>query len=160
MHEYEGLYIQFKGLIIQLCKKYYIHNNSRFSFEDLISEAKVALLKANNSFDNTRDVALSTYVYKAIDNELRKFVSNNSYDIKITEYEQRKQFKNDNTEKLDHDGIAISVDNKEFEESNYNVFASGSEPPDVTLIRNESLGILREELELLPDRERFVIESI
>jgi RNA polymerase sigma factor (sigma-70 family) len=159
MHEPENLCSEFKNLIIKLCRRYYVRNNSRFSFEDLVSEAKLALFKAHESFDDSRGAKFSTFAYSAMDNELRKFVSNNSYDLKITEYEQRKQFKAGNQDKLKGDGIAISIDDNSFQENNYSVFASGEEPPDVTLIRNESLGILREEMELLPDRERIVIEE-
>jgi len=159
MRDAETLCAEFRNLIINLCKKYYVHNNSRFSFEDLLSEAKLALFKASDSFDDSKGAKFSTFAYKSIDNELRKFVTNNTYDLRITEYEQRKQFKNGTKDNLKAKGIAISVDDNTFRENNYSVFASGAEPPDVTLIRNESLGILKEEMSLLPERERIVVEE-
>ncbi len=138
--------------------------NPRFDFEDLVEEGKVAALNAQKSFDPNRNTSFITYLTTAIDNELRKFIWSNEYDVYVSEHHRRthhETLKQDTrTVRLDVDSEYGSGDDGIFRQKDgtHQIIPSGVPSPEDILMREESISILREELSNLPDRERKILE--
>lgn len=58
-------------LVAHICKKY---TTTKVEQDDLISIGTIGLIKGINSFDNSKNVRLSTYVSRCIDNEILMFL--------------------------------------------------------------------------------------
>lgn len=160
-------------LLHKMAHKYYM-DNPRFSYEDLVATGQVAALNAANSYDEDRgEATFTTFLYNAVDNEVKKFVNDNIFDLNVTEHGQRKEFKqHGNLDRFRKTMSAVRIealespmDKKGMEgpnSSNNNfseVVASGAMSPEETMIRTEALDIMREELDSLPERERHVVEQ-
>ena len=61
-------------LVAHVCKKYATTNIDQ---DDLISIGTIGLIKAINSFDTSKNIKLSTYAAKCIDNEILMFIRAN-----------------------------------------------------------------------------------
>lgn len=160
---------QYNGAINKVAHAYFI-NNSRFSFQDLVAEAKIAAISACSSYKEGGEASFFTYLTSAMNREVQKFVKRNKFDLKVTEHKQRKEYrKNGNTDEIKAKYNAISMDqftsakgNKlELQENRsfYSIVASGDIPPDVAMIKSESINILMQELDSLPDREKCVLNE-
>ncbi len=58
-------------LVAHVCKKY---SNSNVDQDDLISIGSIGLIKGINSFDSNKNIKLSTYISKCIDNEILMYL--------------------------------------------------------------------------------------
>lgn len=134
--------------------------NPRFNFEDLVSEGRVVAIKASNSFNPDKGVSFHTYLRNALNNELAKFIGNNSYDLYVSENDRKKEWRNDRCESIKRTANAIRLDgfNKD-DEGLESVIPSGSLNPEENAIINESLAILNEEIESLEPIEKLVIKG-
>ncbi len=148
----------------------YYFENPRFSYEDLVSEAKVAVVKACSAYKEDSDASFFTYLTSSMNRHVQKYVKNNRYDVKVTEYRQRQEFlKEGNMDKITDIAQAVRMDvpskDSENPETHSGVggasftLPSGELAPDIAMIRSESIGILMEELESLPDREKSVLNE-
>lgn len=164
---------KYDSLVHKMAHKYFT-NNPRFSYEDLVATGQVAALNAVNSYDKTKSQAkFGTFLYKAVDNEVKKFVNDNIFDLKVTEHGQRKEYKRSgNNDSLREKNIAYRIDmtgskaqddtydgNPGPQGSFHEIIASGTLSPDEAMIKAEALNIMKEELYTLPDRERQVVEQ-
>ena len=61
-------------LVAHVCKKY---SSTNIDLDDLISIGTIGLIKGINSFDPSKNVKLSTYVSRCIDNEILMFLRSN-----------------------------------------------------------------------------------
>ena len=79
------------GIVEKLANKFHL-DTSKFSREDLVQEGRLAVIRALEKFDHTRDnkPKLSTYVYMAVSRSLRDFVRSNINDMNVTCYQQIK----------------------------------------------------------------------
>ena len=62
-------------LVAHVCKKY---ANSNVDQDDLISIGSIGLIKGINSYDVHKNIKLSTYISKCIDNEILMYLRRNS----------------------------------------------------------------------------------
>ena len=138
--------------------------NPRFDFEDLVEEGKVAALRAEKAYNPNLKTSFITYLTTAIDNELRKFIWSNEYDVYVSEHHRRthhETLKQDTkTVRLDMDVEYGASDDGVFrnKDGTHQIIPSGVPAPEDILIKEESISILREELSNLPDRERKILE--
>lgn len=58
-------------LVVYIAKKF---ENTGIDIEDLISVGTIGLIKAVNSFDNSRNIKLATYASRCIENEILMFL--------------------------------------------------------------------------------------
>jgi RNA polymerase sigma factor (sigma-70 family) len=142
----------------------YFFDSPRFSYEDLVDEAKVAAIEACSSYVDGGQATFFTFLTSSMNRRVQKYVKSNRYDIKVTEYKQRKEFKESgNCNKIADVAEAVRIDKNSEDSKNNGIgsltIPSGQLPPYVSLIRSESLGILMEELDSLPDREKTVISE-
>ena len=169
MYKPDEVIKQYSNAIFKVANTYYARN-SRFSHEDLVAEAKVAAVQACESYDKTKKASFFTYLTSSMNREVQKYVKRNCFDLKVTEYRQRKEFKEcGNNDKIKSEARAISLDqgatftsggSKEFEANNFHAaVASGNIGPDIIMMRQESLIVLKEEIGNLPDRERHVLNG-
>lgn len=72
-------------LAFWIAKKYKekIRNNSSVSFEDLVQEANLGLVKAIEKFDLNMDTKFSTYAFNWITLRITRFIDNHSREIRI-----------------------------------------------------------------------------
>lgn len=155
----ESVLEKYDRTIHKVARKYYMLN-SRFSYDDLVSEAKLVAIKAISTYDESK-AAFITYLTDALDTEIKKFVRNNRYDLTVSEYEQREEYcKSGSTEKINREATA-SVRFEHIYDGAWSpiesAIPSGYPSPDQILEHIESVEVLRDELAQLPDRERTVI---
>lgn len=58
-------------LVAHICKKY---STTNIDQDDLISIGSIGLIKAINSFDNSKNIKLATYAARCIENEILMFI--------------------------------------------------------------------------------------
>lgn len=75
----EQLYLQNKGLINQIAKKY----SGYCELEDLLQEGYFGLLDAAKSYDDTKGAAFSTYAYDHIRAVIHRYIEDNSSTIRV-----------------------------------------------------------------------------
>jgi RNA polymerase sigma factor (sigma-70 family) len=68
--------------------------NTRYSYNDLLSEAHLAALEAMNSWDDEKgkNIKFITYLTECVRGHLKRFKKSNAFDIKVTEYKILKDF--------------------------------------------------------------------
>lgn len=72
-------------LVAHIVKKYYSSSEEQ---DDLISIGTIGLIKAINTFDNSKNIKLATYASKCIENEILMFMrtkKKSAYDVSINE---------------------------------------------------------------------------
>lgn len=154
--------------ILKTANKFCI-KNPRFDIEDLVEEGRLAAINAANSFDPKKETKFITYLTNALNFELQKFVGDNAYDLEVSEYFRRKEFKeHGSTDRLKNETRAIRLDvstedcpgDSQYRSLNtfHNVLPSGEPNPEEAMIRAENIQVLREEMNKLPERERVVLE--
>ncbi len=165
MHSPDEVLNKYNRAIHKVASTYY-KDNPRFSFVDLVAEAQAAAIKACRGFrpDNERGTTFFTYLTSAMKAEVSKFVADNSFDLRIPPSTQRQEFKREgNLEKLNTFKAVPLISTRENAKSEHfihsNVLPSGDVSPDIAMIRAESIGILKEEIDNLPDRERVVLNA-
>ena len=176
-----------QGLLLDLANKFYL-DTPKFSMEDLVQEANLAATRALKSFDHNRKgdnnipmaAKISTYVYTSVKRGIRDFVRKNKHDLYVTPYQQNKDFieskKRPQKEVVgapkarfgtNKSPMALRMDTisakpargDENEVSMGQAIPSGDLCPMDKLLKKEQTEILREEVENLPDRERYIIEQ-
>ena len=136
----------------------------------MVAEAEIAAIGACASYIDGGKASFFTFLTSAMNREVQKFVKNNKFDLKVTEHKQRKEYKeNGNIDDIKAKYNALSLDQRtsrnnnspdSLESSNFHsICASGDVPPDVAMIKSESIGILMQELDSLPDREKCVLNE-
>jgi RNA polymerase sigma factor (sigma-70 family) len=157
---------QYKNAIHKVAHLYYF-DNPRFSYKDLVAEAEVAAIQACKRYIDNGKATFFTYLTSSMNRHVQKYVKNNRYDIKVTEWGQRKEFgEHGNLDKITQVADAVRMDSPPKDDpvtrsGGHGSFTlpSGELPPDIAMIRSESIGILMEELESLPDREKSVLSK-
>ncbi len=168
-----------KGLIESLVNKFYL-TTSKFSRNDLVQEATLAAIRALGRFDPTKNKSkISTYVYSAVHRSCRDFVRKNKHDLYKTGYHQTQDWKDAQklaaTEEIDtREGpmptgqfasvegpmaIRADAENNKTGESFITTIPSGEPLPLDAIIIKEQVDILLEEINLLPERERDIINA-
>jgi RNA polymerase sigma factor (sigma-70 family) len=164
-----------KGLIESLASKFYLPT-SKFSRDDLVQEASLAAVRAINKFDPTKNKSkLSTYVYSAVHRSCRDFVRKNKHDLYKTGYHQTQDWKeaqknqdadDDRPVPTGHFGtiegpmaVRADAENAETGETFASTIPSGEPPPLEGMLIKEQIDILKEEISLLPERERDIINA-
>ena len=159
-----------KGLVINLANKYFM-DTPKFDFSDLVAVGNNAALRALDTFDENRGTAkVSTYVHKAVENDIANFVRKNKFDLYVSPYAQKQQhdkfLRGDTNADISKFGmpnsphaIPISYEHNDAERGMpmAETIPSGSPPIPDTLIKAEQTTILMEEVDNLPTRERAVI---
>lgn len=72
-------------LVAHIVKKYYSSSEEQ---DDLISIGTIGLIKAINTFDDTKNIKLATYASKCVENEILMFMRSKkktAYDVSINE---------------------------------------------------------------------------
>lgn len=158
--------------------------NTRYSYNDMLAEAHLAALEAYNRWDDEKGKNLKfiTYLTACVKDHLKRFKKNNAYDIKVTEYKILKDFTNNywlsnndpSSITTEHpsknsfqpkDAIAIRLDwhnghgQSDEDSSMAEAIPSGELSPDIQLLRREQIDVLMQEISVLPDRERYIIEA-
>ncbi len=165
-----------KGLILSLVNRFYL-DTSKFSRDDLIQEASMSAIYAIGKFDPTKNRSkLSTYVYSAVHRACRDYVRKNKHDLYKTGYHQTQDWKKEQenpTVKTEgplptgqfgtvSGPMAIRADavaSLDGGETFSSTIPSGEPLPLDGMVIQEQIDILREEIKLLPDRERDVINA-
>lgn len=167
-----------KGLIESIVNRFNL-DTSKFSRDDLVQEASLATVRALGKFDSTKSRSkLSTYVYSAVHRSCRDFVRKNKHDLKYTGYHQTQDWKAEKKVVIEvEDGPtpaltfgtkespmairadAMNVRGCDGAESMMTSIPSGSPPPLKSMILEEQIDILKEEVNLLPEREREIISA-
>jgi RNA polymerase sigma factor (sigma-70 family) len=160
----EAVLEKYDAAIHKVCHKYYF-DNPRFSYDDLVSEARMVAIKAARAYNPNHESGASflTWLLDSLDTEIREYVSRNRYDLTVTEHQQRKDYANGTLDRLEREASAkIRLDYQTelshglslpFELS----IPSGYPSPEDIMIHSETIDVLREEIEALPEREKAVI---
>ena len=132
----------------------YFKRSSRFSYDDLVAEAQTVALEANCSFvEGSKNASFFTYLTSSMNRQLQKFVAVNDYDTKMTEHGQRKAYKEHGSlEEHKYRNTALRLSDKPGD-----FIPCSGVSPDENLIKRESIEILRQEMDSLPDREKIVL---
>lgn len=65
-------YLQYRGLIFLAIKKKHVYYKTEDEFQEYIDAGTDGLIKGIRTFDETKNVKESTYVYKCIETEIKK----------------------------------------------------------------------------------------
>ena len=169
MYNADEVLEKYHNTILKVANKFSFAN-SKFDFEDLVEEGRVAAINAANSYDPSKDIKFITYLMNSLNRELSKFVGDNSFDLEVSEYYRRQEYAQHGslehlTEpcralRLDISGPSNESDGEPGQGNNnlHGVIPSGGPNPQDAMIRAESVQILREEMDSLPDREKTVLQ--
>lgn len=174
----------YDGLLKSLVNKELV-SNTRYSYDDLLSEARLAALEAINNWDDDKgkNIKFITYLTTCVKGHLKRFKKNNQHDLRVTEYRIFKDY-NLETQKQSSDAMAgspydewlseLRVGNKyhavrldwssdgvsdNSETTMAESIPSGDLSPDIAMIKQEQVEVLMKEIQDLPERERYVIEA-
>lgn len=167
-----------RGLLEKLVTKFYL-NTPKFSRDDLFQEATISALNAIDKYDEDSRAKLSTYVYLAVKRSCRDYVRRNKHDLYVTNYQQHKDWLESQAENSDdspesykmygkfgttESPIAIRLDESHGFGSASNgtlgdTIPSGELSVLDSLIKDEQIEILKEEMATLPERERDIIHA-
>jgi RNA polymerase sigma factor (sigma-70 family) len=78
----ENFFNENKKLIYSICWKFK-KKNSHIELNDLIGESNIAFLIAYHSFDTTKEIKFSTYLYKVISNTLKSYCKEENKHIQL-----------------------------------------------------------------------------
>lgn len=133
----------------------------RFSHDDLVSVGRMALLKSLNSWRPGLKSTLRTYSYSAVNNEIRNYVSNNSFDLNYSSSMQKSDRKKgvESTKPIALRIDQCSINDDEWYTLRDSVLPSGSPPADHKTMVDEQTHLVKEALGCLTKRERFVINE-
>lgn len=160
-------------------------NNTRYSYEDLLAEARLAALECINNWDDEKGKNLKfiTYLTKSVKGHLKTFKKKNQHDLRVTEYKIFKDY-NAETQTYSSDSLAgspygqwlsdLRVGNKYHairldwpsdvvsengEATMAESIPSGDLSPDIAMMKQEQVEVLLREISELPERERYIIEA-
>ena len=125
-------------LVVYIARKF---ENTGIPIEDLISIGTIGLIKAVNTFDNTKKIKLATYSSRCIENEILMQLRRTSrmrYEVSL-----------DEPLKIDYDGNELLLSD-----------VMGTEDDDIYqhLERDIDYSLLRIAMERLSKRERTIVE--
>ncbi|HIS69530.1 MAG TPA: RNA polymerase sporulation sigma factor SigK [Candidatus Gallacutalibacter stercoravium] len=130
-------------LVAHIVKKYYSNTNDQ---DDLVSIGTIGLIKAVNTFDNTKGIRLSSYAARCIENEILMFFRNgkkSAQDVSINEPIETDKEGNELT-LMDimsaEDSIVESID-KKMKVEQLKKFLTGSLTPREKMIIEMRYGI-------------------
>ncbi len=176
------------GLIKKVANKYHF-DTPKFSYEDLVAVGNKAVIKALDFFDETKGTKPQTYVFWAIDRDIRDYVRKNKHDLYVSTYHQRKHYKEfkksilavgdsgqareeNRAPDINHGAIgpnspvALRLDwnwdlNAPAAETKSlaDVIPSGEPPPEQKMMVEEQRDILMDEISRLPERQQFIVKS-
>ena len=125
-------------LVMHIAKKY---SGNHEKEDDLFSIGTIGLIKAVDSYSLDKKVKLATYAAKCIDNEILMHIRSNKKNYQTMSLSE--------TIGLDKDGSELSL---------VEVIASEDESLDDKLIRRNRLRILIDNLSILDDKEKEIID--
>ena len=126
-------------LVAHVCKKY---ANSNVDQDDLISIGSIGLIKGINSYDVHKNIKLSTYISKCIDNEILMYLrSKKKTNKEVSLYEP------------------LGIDKEGNEIQLYDIIETNEDDASDRIVLKQNIQKLYEELEsLLTPRERLVLK--
>ena len=155
------------GLIKGIANKYWFET-SKFSYDDLVSVGYQSAMKAFNGFDESLGNKATTYLYKALDRDIREFVRKNKYDLYFSNYMQKKHWEETKnlSEKEAEEArglgspMAMRLDATKNDDMHLSqILPSGSPPPEEQMMVEEQRDILLEEINRLPSHQRTVVKG-
>lgn len=125
-------------LVVYIAKRF---ENTNLDIEDLVSVGTIGLIKAINSYDNTKKIKLATYAARCIENEILMYLRKNN---KI-----KNNISLDEPLNVDFEGNTLLLSD-----------ILGTDPDDVFYKAEKSVEneALRECANRLPERERQIIK--
>lgn len=124
-------------LVAHLVKKY---ETKDISSDDLISIGTIGLIKGVDSYDNSKNIKITTYIAKCAENEILMYFRSN------------KKF---NNEVSLNDFISMDKDGNEI--SLIDIIPSDEEDIDSKIFKNINIELLHEYLDVLSKKERDII---
>ena len=148
---------QFDGMVKKMAHQW--HAEPRASFDDMVSEGNMAVLKAYRNFNPERGVKLSTYVYHSINHALIAYRKENSFLMHCSTHHQKKEGERDRARKQEKNSISLDKTLKSGFSIGSMVQASGLTPEE-TAERKEEWEILESTMSrILDDREQRIVKE-
>jgi RNA polymerase sigma factor (sigma-70 family) len=129
-------------------------NGAPTSTDDLMQEARIALLKAVNGFDPGRGVRFNTYAYKVIRTRLINYIYANMTPVSVPPKVHRKSASGElnDSDQRDRDAAMIREDPDEVE------VPTGGEAELVEVVHGEQTRhLVRALVDELPERDRDIV---
>lgn len=161
-------------LVISIAKKYI---KSGISFEDLIQEGNIGLIKASKKFDPSLGYKFSTYSCWWIRNQIERAIYNKKNLIRVPLNKMHNYFKYKYTnrdltdieqkkaDKLEQEipNSFYSLDSPIKNKSDYSMLGDiltidDDESPEDTMMREEASNIINKAVEALPQKKKFIIK--
>lgn len=153
----EDVLTKYDNLIWKSARQHY-RKNPRFDVMDLVEEGRVVAINAAEKYNPDRGTKFITYLTTTLHRELDKYVATNSWDLSVPEHVQRGREKKSEIAKT---ALAVRLDAIQDDSDNGEMpmftIPSGELSPEDLMIKNESVDVLMQELDRLPDREKQVI---
>ena len=160
-------------LVISIAKKYV---KSGISFEDLIQEGNIGLIKAAKKFDPSLGYKFSTYSCWWIRNQIERAIYNKKNLIRVplnkmhsyfkykynpeelTEHEKKKGAKLEQEIPSSYCSLDSPLKNREDYSILGDILTIEENSPEDNLMREESLMLIHKAIESLPQKKKFIIK--
>jgi RNA polymerase sigma-32 factor len=150
----------FNRMIFSLAHKW--KNEPRVGFEDLVSEGTWAAYKAIEDYKPDKRTKLSTFVYFYIRNAMYAYYNANRYTLKSSFVAKKNDLQNIvNQEKMivSLNQRGLRTGNGDNESSLESIIPAKSENSLDKIILEEQIAKLKQELQELPEREKFIVNN-
>lgn len=118
--------------------------NSRISKEDLLGEARLAILRGIGEFDSTRGMPIENYLCLCAINAIKHAITANYSQLSTAAYGLQKDKK--------------MIDSVSFVSPDHEHIPSGIIDPAISAENNDTMSLLLSELDRLPESERDAIK--
>jgi RNA polymerase sigma factor (sigma-70 family) len=126
---------QYKGMVRKMAHKW--KREPRITFEDLMSEGNIAVIKACRNYDETRGAKFSTYVYHSIKNSIIGYVKSNSLMMHCSTHHQKKEGERDRAIRQEKNTVSLDKPMESGFSVGSIIEASGLSPLDAALKKEE-----------------------
>lgn len=148
---------QFDGMVKKMAHQWCLE--PRASFDDMVSEGNMAVLKAYRNFNPGKGAKLSTYVYHSINHALIAYRKENSFMLHCSTHHQKKDGERDRARKQEKSSVSLDKTLKNGFSVGSMVEASGLSPLE-NAERKEEWELLKDAMNnVLDDREQCIVKE-
>lgn len=147
---------QYEPLVQKMAWRY-THASGHYQRADIEQEARLALAQAIDTYDESKNTKMLTYLYSAVRYACIAFNRDNKYVTTVTKVDHKNMQLGISDISRDAETVSINVSDTNTESDRWLAIPSGDIGVPETLIKKEQEQLLANELDSLEGREQEVI---